>query len=182
MRLLCPWGFSRQEYQSRLPCPPMGDLPNRGIEPRSCALQADSLLSEPPGKPAVLSNIKWEKMGFLGDTSGKECTCQCGRHRDTGSIPGLGRSPGGGYGNPLQYSCLENPMDRRALWSTVYRVAESRTQLKQWSTHTAEKRCMCVYVQMYIKDKYIYLFIYCTHKPVNLKGNQPWIFIGRNNA
>ena len=49
-RLLCPWGFSRQEYWSGLPCPPPGDLPNLGIEPRSPALQADSLLSEPPGQ------------------------------------------------------------------------------------------------------------------------------------
>ena len=47
----CPWGFSRQEYWSGLPCPPPGDLPNPGIEPRSPALQADSLPSEPPGKP-----------------------------------------------------------------------------------------------------------------------------------
>ena len=50
-RLLCPWGFSRQEYWSGLPCPPLGDLPNPGTEPRSLALQADSLPSEPPGKP-----------------------------------------------------------------------------------------------------------------------------------
>ena len=49
-RLLRPWGFSRQEYWSRLPCPPPGDLPNLGIEPRSPTLQADSLPSEPPGK------------------------------------------------------------------------------------------------------------------------------------
>ena len=48
---LCPWGFSRQEYWSGLPCPPPGDLPYPGIEPRSPELQADSLLSEPPGKP-----------------------------------------------------------------------------------------------------------------------------------
>ena len=48
-RLLCPWGSSRQEYWSRLPCPPPGDLPNPGMEPRSPALQVDSLPSEPPG-------------------------------------------------------------------------------------------------------------------------------------
>ena len=48
--ILCPWGFSRQEYWSGLPCPPPGDLPNPGIEPRSPALQADSLPSEPHGK------------------------------------------------------------------------------------------------------------------------------------
>ena len=50
-RLLCPWGFSRQEYWSGLPCPPPGDRSNPGIEPRSPALHEDSLLSEPPGKP-----------------------------------------------------------------------------------------------------------------------------------
>ena len=50
-RLLCPWGFSRHEYWSRLPCPPPGDLPNPGMEPRSPALQVGSLPSEPPGKP-----------------------------------------------------------------------------------------------------------------------------------
>ena len=47
--------------------------------------------------------------------------------RDTGSIPGLGRSPGGGHGNPLQYSCLQNPMDRVAWQATVHRNAESDT-------------------------------------------------------
>ena len=50
--------------------------------------------------------------------------------RDTGSIPGSGRSPGKGHGNPLQYSCLENPMDRGAWWATVHRVAKGQTQLK----------------------------------------------------
>ena len=50
--------------------------------------------------------------------------------RAVGSIPGLGRSPGGGHGNPLQYSCLENPMDRGAWWATVHRVAKSQTQVK----------------------------------------------------
>ena len=51
---------------------------------------------------------------------------------DLGSIPGLGRSPGGGNGNPLQYSCLGNPMDRGAWWATVHGVAKSQTWL---STH-----------------------------------------------
>ena len=50
--------------------------------------------------------------------------------RDTGSIPGSGRSPVGGHGNPLQYSCLENPMDTGAWWATVHWVAKSRTLLK----------------------------------------------------
>ena len=47
--------------------------------------------------------------------------------RDAGSILGLGRSPGGGHGNPLQYSGLKNPMDREAWWATVHRVAQSLT-------------------------------------------------------
>ena len=54
--------------------------------------------------------------------------------RDTASIPGLGRSPVGGHGNSLQFSCLENPMDRRALWATVYGVPKSWTWLKWLST------------------------------------------------
>ena len=48
---------------------------------------------------------------------------------DLGSVPGLGRSPGGGHGNPLQYSCLETPMDRGAWWATVHRVAKSQIKL-----------------------------------------------------
>ena len=56
-RILCPWRFSRQEYWSGLPCPPPGDLPNPGIEPRSLALQVDSLSSEIPGKPHYISKF-----------------------------------------------------------------------------------------------------------------------------
>ena len=58
-----------------------------------------------------------------------------GDKRNMGSIPGSGRSPEGGHGNPLQYSCLENPMDRGALEATVHRVAKSQTRLKRFSTH-----------------------------------------------
>ena len=54
----------------------------------------------------------------------KKSACNAG---DPGSIPGLGRSPGEGNGNPLQYSCLENPMDRGAWWVTVHGVAKSQT-------------------------------------------------------
>ena len=53
--------------------------------------------------------------GFSGGTSGKEPVSHCSRLRDLGLIPGLGRSPEEGHGNPLQYSCLENPMDKRSL-------------------------------------------------------------------
>ena len=51
--------------------------------------------------------------------------------RDEGSIPGLGRSPGGGQDNPLQYFCLENPMDRGAWWATVHEVAKSEETLHE---------------------------------------------------
>ena len=60
-----------------------------------------------------------------------------GDTRDVGSIPGLGRSPGGGYGNPLQDSCLENPMDRGACWTTVYGVPKSRTRIRDISIHNS---------------------------------------------
>ena len=56
--------------------------------------------------------------------------------RDEGSVPGSGRSPGGRHGNPLQYSYLENPMDREDWQATVHRVAKSWTQLKRLSRHT----------------------------------------------
>ena len=56
--------------------------------------------------------------------------------RRASSIPGLGRCPGGGHGNPLQYSCLENPMDREAWLATVQKVSKSWTRLKQLSKHT----------------------------------------------
>ena len=60
----------------------------------------------------------------------KNLPANAGDTRDTGLIPGFGRSPGGGHGNPLQYSCLENPMDRGDWKATVHGVAKSLTQLK----------------------------------------------------
>ena len=64
--------------------------------------------------------------GFPGGSDGKESACSVG---DRGSIPQLERSPGGGHGNPLEYSYLENPMNRGAWWATVHGVAKSQTQL-----------------------------------------------------
>ena len=74
-------------------------------------------------------------LGFPSDASGKEPTCHAGDLRDAGLIPGLGRSPRGGYGNPLQYSCLDHPIDRGDWQATVHRVAQSWTRLKRLSRH-----------------------------------------------
>ena len=57
----------------------------------------------------------------------KNLSTNSGDIRDVDSIPGLGRYPGDGHGKPLQYSCLENPMDRGAWWTIVHRVAKNRT-------------------------------------------------------
>ena len=65
-------------------------------------------------------------VGFPGGSDGKESICNAGV---PGSIPGSGRSPEG-HGNPLQYSCLEHPMDRGAWWATVHRVAKRQTRLR----------------------------------------------------
>ena len=65
----------------------------------------------------------------------KNLPANAGDIRDAGSIPGSGRSPGGGHGNPLQYSCLEYPMDRGAWRAVVHRVAQSQTLLGRLSTH-----------------------------------------------
>ena len=69
---------------------------------------------------------------------------------DMGSVPGSGRSPGGGNGNPLQYSYLENPMDRGAWQATVHRVPKNQTQLKQSSTHM---HCIPCYAVIRVGEK-----------------------------
>ena len=69
-------------------------------------------------------------VGFPGGSDSKESACNAG---DLGSIPGSGRSPGEGNGNPLQYSCLENPIDGGAWWATVHRVAKSQTRLSDFT-------------------------------------------------
>ena len=75
-----------------------------------------------------------DMLGFPDGANDKEPSCQWRRHKDMGSIPRSGRSPGGGHGNPLHYSCLENPMDRGVWQATVHRVTKSRTWLKWLST------------------------------------------------
>ena len=89
------------------------------------------------------------KQGFLNGLSDKESACNAEDAGDLGSIPVLGRSPGGGNDNPLQYPCLENPMDRGVWQATVRRVAKSRTQLNthawlNWSGYWAKQMRLTV--------------------------------------
>ena len=84
----------------------------------------------------LLKGTEFSKEGSLGDSDGKESTCNEG---DPGSIPGSGRSLGEGNGNPPQYSWLKNPMDRGAWWSMVPRVAKSWIRLKQLNTINSTK-------------------------------------------
>ena len=75
-------------------------------------------------------------LGFSGGAIGKELTCHCRRHKKRrGLNPCIGRSPGEGNGYPPQYSCLENPIDRRAWRATVHRIAKSQPGLKRLSMH-----------------------------------------------
>ena len=76
-------------------------------------------------------------MGFPSGSDGKASAHNAG---DPGLIPGLGRSPGDGNGNPLQYSCLENSMDGGAWWATVHGVAKSQTGLSDFTSLTIPYR------------------------------------------
>ena len=95
------------------------------------------------------------RLGLPQWLRGKESTCNAGA---TGNvIPGPGRSPGGGHGNPLHYSCLENPRDSRAWWATVHRVTRSRIQLKWLSRHAYLRfNPMLVWFFMLIFHDYTY--------------------------
>ena len=72
-------------------------------------------------------------MGFPGGSDSKESACSAG---DLGLIPGLGRSPGEGNGNPLQYCCLGNPMDKGAWWATDHGVSKNQIQLSNTAAYS----------------------------------------------
>ena len=111
--------FSRQEYWEWVAYSPSGDLPDPGME-------SVSLLS-----PACAGGF------FTPSTTWNSCT----NGRDVGSTSQSGRSPRVGNGNRLQYSCLENSMDRGALGATVYQVAKNWTWLNNWAcTHAPGKQ------------------------------------------
>ena len=135
-RLLCPWNFPGKStgvgchfllqgiFQTQgsnlglLHCRQvLYHLSYQGSQVRT-ALSTSYILSH-----LSLTNV------LLWWLSGEESICQCRRHEDSSSIPGLGRSPGEGNDTPFQYSCLGNPMDTGAWWAIVHRVAKSQRWL-----------------------------------------------------
>ena len=84
-------------------------------------------------------------MGFPGGSDGKESACSAG---DWGSVHASGKSPGEGNGNPLQYYCLGNPIDRGAWWATVHGVAKSGTGLSNTFTFTHIHISLCIHTKV----------------------------------
>ena len=105
---------------------------------------------------------KSSRHGFPGG-SAVNLPANTGDEGDVGSVPGSGGSPVGGNGNPLQYSCLKNPMDRRAWPATVLRVTKSQTQL---STHT----CHVNYISIKLGEKQNFFFKFQAKGPANTKA------------
>ena len=134
-RLLCPWDFPgkntgvgcyfllqcmkvKSEREVAQSCPTLSD-------PMNCSLPGSSVHGIFQARV-----LEWGAIAF---------SCNAG---DPASIPGLGRSPEGGSDNPLQNSCLENTMDRRAWWATVHRVAKSWARLTNTFTKSQTAYCL----------------------------------------
>ena len=84
-----------------------------------------------PSTGAFVMFPEQSSQGFPGGSISKESACSAG---DQGLIPGSGRSPGEGNGKPLQYSCLESPMDKGAWWAILHGVAKSQTRLRDFTS------------------------------------------------
>ena len=97
-------------------------------------LHAQVLGPESPGSNPDLWQVLKEVTGFPGGSDGKESACNA---RNLSLLPGFKRSSGKGNGDPLQYSCLENPRDGGAWWASVYGVAQSQTRLKRPSSNSS---------------------------------------------
>ena len=130
--------FSRQEYWSGVPLP----SPTR-VAPPPFLTTMEPFCAYIVGEASLTLRMRtmWSFMSYLGRAQGPPWASQvvlvvknppaiAGDIKDSGSIPGLGRFSREGQGNPLQYSCLENPLDKRTWWATVHSVANSQTQLK----------------------------------------------------
>ena len=123
-------GFSRQESCSGLPFSSPGGLPDPGTESSSPELAGGFFTTECVSC-VFLIDVIYQVVQVLNcyglNSGGSEVKASASNAGDLGSIPGSGRSPGEGNGNPLQDSCLENPMDGGVWWATVHGVAKSRT-------------------------------------------------------
>ena len=106
--------------------------------------------------------------------NGKESTCNAG---DAGSIPGSERSPGGGYGNPLQHSCLENPMDRGACWPIAHRVTKSQPWLEV-TEHI--DRSVILYNDSGFNLVTIFSHLFLFHQPKIYWKSMPWQYYLKN--
>ena len=121
-------------------------IPFRGEwnwETKNWALYGSSLLLSCYSSHTLLEDTNRDCVcpcvwGFPLGTGGKEPACQCIRHKRYGFDPWVRKIPWRRKWQPLQYSCLENPMDRGALWATVRRVTKSQTLLKQFSVHAPQ--------------------------------------------
>ena len=113
----------------------------------------------------------------------KNLLINSGNIRDKGSIPGSGRSPGGGLSNSLQCSCLENPKDRRACQATLHRVAKSQAHLKQLSMHTwcHEGGVLMMGLPTCSVGKLYPTFVTC-HGVCPSRFLCPWDFLGKNTG
>ena len=100
-------------------------------------------------------HVLYIHVGFPGGASGKESARQCRRHKRCGFDPWIRNIPWRRAWKPLQYSCLENPMDRGAWWAMVQKVAKSQTQLKQLKTHA--------HTHIHTHTHVSYTHMYCTH-------------------
>ena len=122
-------GLSKKEYWSGLPCAPPRDFPDPGIEPASHVFCIGGRLF------TIWATRETHQKSWLPWwLSGKDSSCQCRRHRRPRFDTWVGKISGEGHGNPLQYSCLESPMDRGAWRATVHGVTKTLTRLSDWTT------------------------------------------------
>ena len=125
-------GFSRQEYWSGVPLSSLNICTSISqMRKQRHRIQATCSRS-PTGRAQIWTQVLLS-VGFPGGSDGKESPCNA---VDWNSIPGSGRTPGGGRGNSLHYSCLENPKNKRAWLATVHGIAKSQSQLKRLSLPT----------------------------------------------
>ena len=109
----------------------------------------------------------------------KSTPANAGDIKDLGSIPGPGRCPGGGHGNPLQYSCLESPMDRGDWWAKIQRVAKSQTWLNQLSTHAFSSLYQNLLSQLWNqidRDLILLMSVFSAHSTESV-GGQCWVCV-----